>query len=163
MPPKADEALLVQPDLPAEKAGELRGRLADQDARHQGVIGHVAAHPELVGLDVLVADDQLVLDVEMDDRRELFHLEPLRIATADPLPIDQNARGVDGGGVDQGRWRHARVSFLDILRGNTGLGQAKSVRDRCGLPAVSHPEWPALDRSGVIVVQLAIVRNRSLL
>ncbi len=36
--PEGDEALVVQAELMAEEAAELRGRLADQHARHQRVI-----------------------------------------------------------------------------------------------------------------------------
>ena len=101
---EGDEALLEQLGLSAEEARKLRGRLAHQHARHERVVGHVAPHPELVGLDVLVADDQLVLDVDVDDRRELFHLEPLRVVAA-RFPPDRPGRA-------RCRWRRGRSRAL---------------------------------------------------
>ena len=44
----------------------------------------MAAHPELIRPDVLVADHELVFGVDVDDRGELNHLEPLRIVPAIP-------------------------------------------------------------------------------
>ena len=65
MPPKPTKPALDQPDIPAEEAAELRGRLAHQHAGHEWVIRHMPAHPELIGPDVLVADDELVLGVDV--------------------------------------------------------------------------------------------------
>ena len=48
--PECDESTSsVEMDLLAEEAGELRGGLADHDAGHQRIVGHVAANPKLVG------------------------------------------------------------------------------------------------------------------
>ena len=101
-----------------------------EHARQERIFGHVAAHPEFAGLDVLVADHQLVLEVEVDDRRELLHLEPLGIAAANSFPIDENTRGVDGGGVDQRHWRHARFSFLDFSAVNPRSARRSLVINR---------------------------------
>src|SRR5262249_31455828 len=75
-------------------------------------IRHMPPHPEFIGADILVADDQLLLDVDMDDRRQLLHFEPLRIRAADADLIDEYPRGVDGTGIDQSHRRDARISFL---------------------------------------------------
>src|SRR5207237_6219864 len=58
---------------------DLGGRLAHEHAGHQWIARHVAAHPELVGADVLVANDDLRARVDVDDRVELLHLEALRV------------------------------------------------------------------------------------
>ena len=110
--PETDEAFLDQPDVSAQEAAKLRRCLAHQHAGQERVIRHVAAHPEFIVPDVLVADDDFVLGVDEDDRGELHHLETLRIVPRDPLTIDQNVRRVNGCGVDQRHWRHARGSFL---------------------------------------------------
>src|SRR5262249_55745744 len=86
------------------------------------------AHPELIGGHVLVADDHLVLKVEVDDRSELFHLEPLRVRAANCFPVGQDAGGVDGGGIDQGRWRHARGSFNKSCAESSGCRRAILAR-----------------------------------
>ena len=45
---KGDEIPRCGAGSGGKEARELRGRLADQDARHQRIVGHVAADPELV-------------------------------------------------------------------------------------------------------------------
>ena len=87
---ESDEVDLVELDVMAIIARELRGRLADQYAGHEGIVGHVAADPELVGGDVLVADDQVFLGVDRHDRRQLLHLEALGVAPADGVLIGQD-------------------------------------------------------------------------
>src|SRR5208337_4845219 len=72
--------------------------------------------PELVGRDVLVADDQLVLLVDQHDRGQLLHLEALWVVTIDSFPVGEDTRGVDRGGVDQGDWRHAQNILSDHQR-----------------------------------------------
>jgi hypothetical protein len=62
----------------------------------------------------------------VDDRRELLHLETLGIRAADSRLVDQDLRRVDGGWVNQGRWRHARVSF-QVLRGVPADGGARDL------------------------------------
>ncbi len=119
-----------QVDDVAIEAGELRGGLADQDAGHERIVGHVAPDPELVGLDVLVADDQVLGRVEVDDRRQLLHLEPLGIAPANRLPVGNDTRGVERRGVDQGDRRHSQTSFP-----NGRNPAAPSQGRRCGSEA----------------------------
>ena len=142
---EADEAVLDELDVVAVIARELRGGLADQDARHQRVVGHVAADPELVGLDVLVADDQMLVGVDRDDRRQLLHLEPLRIAPTDPLPIDQDTGGVDRRGIDQGNRRHSRTSFPRAATETTASDAGR--RQRGGLVAAVDDPGSAADRT----------------
>ena len=80
--------------------------------------------------------------------------EALGIAAADPFPIDQNTRGVDGGGVDQGRWRHALSSFLNLTAATTGSAWPDPSRDR-PRPTLSNPERAHPPTSlGVVVVQV---------
>src|SRR5262249_17930176 len=119
-PAEADESRLAEPGRLAEATRELGGCLADQDSGHKRKVGHVAADPELVGEDVLVADDQLAIHVQVHDRRELLHLEPLRVVPANPVPVEDDTRRVDRLGVDQGRWRHPRMSFLTAGRWTIG-------------------------------------------
>jgi hypothetical protein len=90
----------------------------------------MSAYPEFAGVDVLVADYHLVLEVEVHDGRELLHLEPLGIAAANAFPIDENSRGVDGGGVNQRRWRHARYSFLEFPAVNPRSASRRFSIDR---------------------------------
>ena len=92
-PAEADDAPFGQVDHVAIIAGELGGGLADQDAGHERIVGHVAADPELVGLDVLIADDQVFRRVEVDDRRQLLHLEPLGVGIPRfPFPTVEGRR-----------------------------------------------------------------------
>ena len=65
----------------------LRGRLAHDDARHQRHARHVAADPEFVFGDVAVADAHMVFDIVVDDRRERFHVVPLRNDGANRLDV----------------------------------------------------------------------------
>src|SRR5262249_45522177 len=109
---KADKSATEKPDVPAVEAAKLRGGLAHEYSREQRVLRHMTAHPELIRFHILVADDQLVLDVDKGDGGELDHLEALGIIAADSLTIGQDVRRIDGFGVDQWRWRHARGSFL---------------------------------------------------
>src|SRR5208337_894695 len=113
---EADKTDLEQSRGLAVIARELGGGLAYEDAGHERVIGHVAPDPELVGRDVLVADDQLVLPVDQHDRGQLLHLEALWVVTIDSFPVGEDTRRVDRGGVDQGDWRHAQNILSDHQR-----------------------------------------------
>jgi hypothetical protein len=108
---EADESVLVEPDFMAVERAKLSGGLAHQDARHQGVMGHVAADPEFVVADVLVADDQVLVAVDVDDGGELLHLEPLGVSLADRFLVVEDVTGVDRGGIDHRDGRHANSSF----------------------------------------------------
>ena len=74
-----------QPALHRVVARQLGGRLAHDHARHQRHARHVTAGPEFVGLEVLVADADAADVILEDDRRQLLHLETLRIVAADLL------------------------------------------------------------------------------
>src|SRR5262249_48071792 len=85
--------------------------LADHDAGHERIAGHVPAYPELVFCDILIADNEMAFVVERDDGGKLLHLEALRVATADPFSIDQDPGGVDRRGINEGNRRHSETSF----------------------------------------------------
>ena len=57
------------------------------------------ANPELIRLDILITYDQVAISIEMDDRRELLHLETLRIRPAQPLPIHHDVGRIDRCGI----------------------------------------------------------------
>ena len=109
-PAEAEEPLVGDPIQVTVEATNLGGRLADQDARHQRIVGHVAADPELVPANVLVTDDLMVVVVDVDDRGQLLHLVTLRVDGADRLLVEHHSSGIERGGVDQGDGRHAEMS-----------------------------------------------------
>ena len=79
----------------------LRGGFANQHPRHQRHARHVAADPKLVFGQVLVAGADHPLEVVKDDRRQLLHLEALRIAAADFVQVGHNMVEVDFGRIEQ--------------------------------------------------------------
>jgi hypothetical protein len=68
----------------------------------------VALDPELVGADVLDADDLAEPGVDVRDPVEVLHVPALRVGLADLLLRVQDAVEVDAGDVEQELWRHKR-------------------------------------------------------
>ena len=137
-------------------AGKLRRGLADQDAGHQRVAGDVAADPELVRLDVLVADDQVLFGVDRDDRRQLLHLEALGVALADPLLIDQDTRGVNrrrGRPGRQGAFENFLTRREEPAR-RDGPSRAGGATGRPG--GAGRPSRAGVDRSRQAIMTYAV-------
>src|SRR5207249_738499 len=97
------------------------------DARQQRVARHVAAGPELVGGHVLVAGDDVLRRIDVDDGGELFHLEALRVDAADGVLVGDDAAEVEAGRVQvQGGWHGKSLSPLSPCgRGVGGEGSAQ--------------------------------------
>ena len=73
--------------LLAVVSGQLGGRFAHDDPRHQRHARHVSPGPELVRPQVLIPHYDVSLVVLITDRRELLHLVPLRVVPADLLDV----------------------------------------------------------------------------
>src|SRR5438132_4611078 len=86
---EADEITLHETLRDSVIAAQLGRRLAHQYARHEWIIGHVPAHPELIHTNIPVAGDDTVNGIQVDDRRQLLHLEALGIDFADRFLIGQ--------------------------------------------------------------------------
>ena len=96
--------------LASEKARELRGTLAQHNAGHQRVFGHVAANPKFIVCDILVANDQPRLRVDMHHGGELFHLVALRVDLANFFEIKHRLFKIKLRVIAQ--WlRHERETF----------------------------------------------------
>jgi hypothetical protein len=50
----------------------------------------MATHPELIRRDVFIADADAPLGVVVDNGRQLFHFEALRVAAANGLDVGHN-------------------------------------------------------------------------
>ncbi len=71
-------------------AAQLGGCFAHDHARHERHSRHVAADPELIGCDILVAR-KYRFQIVVDDCRKLLHFEALRVVATDSLAVDQDA------------------------------------------------------------------------
>src|SRR5262249_12949293 len=139
---EADKVALEQPVAEGEVAGELRRRLADHDARHERVARHVPAHPELVRTHVLVAGDDVVDRVLVDDGVELLHLEALRIDLAYGLLIRDHAAQVQLHRVVVHFGRHTSPAHGRIVRCGTS-----SADSDCPLAALLPQGVNDMDRA----------------
>ncbi len=69
----------------------------------------MASAPEFVLGQILVADDQIRIGVDMDDGRELLHFEALRVEASDLFLIGKDRVQVELAGRDDGDgWHDAR-------------------------------------------------------
>jgi hypothetical protein len=84
---KADKALNFK-NMPDEKAQKLSSRLNHNDTRHHRSSGYVAANPEFIFGDILVAQNQPFVFIEPEDAVKLLHLEILRIDLQNRLPVE---------------------------------------------------------------------------
>ena len=104
---EADHRALHEAVLLGVVACHLRGRLAHYHAGHDRHSRHVAANPELVFREVLVSDADHSFGIVHNDRRKLFHLEPLVVIAADILDVGNYRIEVVLGWIDDQRFsRH---------------------------------------------------------
>lgn len=81
-------------------AADLSNRLKHDNARHEGHSGHVTTDPKLILGEVFVPDASNFNGIFVDDRRQLFHLETLRIVFANLIDVGQDVVEVDGIRID---------------------------------------------------------------
>jgi hypothetical protein len=108
-PDRAAEADVFEPpktnEIPLQEAlgrrvvrADLGSRFTHEHPRQERIIRHVASYPELFGLDVLVAGNDVMVAVDVHDAVQLLHLKSLRVH----LP-DRFKRGHDLGKIQASR------------------------------------------------------------
>ena len=97
---EADHARLQQIVLLRVVTRQLGGRFTHHHARHHRHHGKMTPHPKLVVGDVLITDAQATRMIFVNDRRELLHLEPLLVPTADLLDVGDDMRQIVFAGMD---------------------------------------------------------------
>ena len=77
------------------KPGQLGGRLANDDSRHQGKTGHMAGHPKLLVGDIQISHHAVVLTINVHDGGQMLHLIALGIDAAYGIDIEYRLAEVD--------------------------------------------------------------------
>src|SRR5262245_48869294 len=96
----------------------------------------MAAHPELISTDILVAGDQQQRGIQVDDRRQLFHLKALGIDPANGVLIGHNPAKIQLKRIEVEFGWHLQV--LERTQPTTSAIWLRLVSNTSGRPAGSR-------------------------
>src|SRR5262249_22129027 len=88
------------------EARQLGCGLDHQHAGEKRPAGNMPRHPELIGADILVANDRPFLLIRPNHSLQHFHIAAVRIHLADLLRAEENLVQIDPGDVKDELWGH---------------------------------------------------------